>query len=292
MKSFHIAAMTTCLVLGAVLPAGAADERPRSQDNRSVEEQSVQGRITSINRDDRTIVIQNRTYQLLPTSRLTRNSRPVEFDDLERGQTVAGTYKPSAETKLEILSMDVGRNADTAVSAASDRNEAESGTSFAGRIDRVDRSGKTIRINDRTFQVLPTTQIKTARGESATLESIRNNQQVSGMYKESIEGKLELLSLNVGRVEDRDTGGTSDRLQSESGTSFGGRVDRVSPAAKSFRINDRTFHILPTTQIKTAEGQPMTLDAMRDNQRVTGTYKESAEGRLEVLTLTVGRQRD
>jgi ribosomal protein S1 len=183
----------------ALLAVGLSVSSLPAADERSEQGASFKGKVSSIDKSAQTFKVDGETYQLLPTSRITKHEKRAVAGDLAVGQQVEGQFKRSAEDKREVLSMDVTKAADTSMGAARDRETSESGATFQGRISRVNRNADTIRVGNHTYHVLPTTQISRASGEATTLSNLRQDQRVRGTYKESAEGKRELLSLEVGR---------------------------------------------------------------------------------------------
>ncbi|HYG23062.1 MAG TPA: DUF5666 domain-containing protein [Verrucomicrobiae bacterium] len=184
------------LALGlATLPMSAADESSRQG-------ASFDGKVTSVNKDAQTVVVGGETYQLLPTTRVTKGDQVAAVGDLAVGQQVDGRYKRSAEGKREVLNLDITK-ASAAVGGTSERSSSESGATFNGEVDRVGAANQTLRIGQRTYHILPTTRITRAIGDPMTFSDIKKDQYVSGTYKESAEGRLEVLTLEVGRGQNQ-----------------------------------------------------------------------------------------
>ena len=68
---------------------------------------------------------------------------------------------------------------------------------FRGKIGAVDKSAKTIKIGERTFQITSDTRIMKA-GKPATLDDVAEGEDVGGAYREGDGGKLNVVSLRVG----------------------------------------------------------------------------------------------
>lgn len=68
---------------------------------------------------------------------------------------------------------------------------------FRGKIVAVDKTAKTIKVGERTFQVTSSTKIMKA-GKPATLDDATVGEEVGGHFKKTDDGKLELLSLRIG----------------------------------------------------------------------------------------------
>ena len=72
---------------------------------------------------------------------------------------------------------------------------------FRGKIGAVDKAAKTITLESkekpRTFQVTSETRIRKDR-KPATLDDVQVGDSVGGSARENAEGKLELVTLNVG----------------------------------------------------------------------------------------------
>jgi hypothetical protein len=193
MKSVSKLSLLGLLALGLTAsPLMAADER-------SEQGATFEGKISSFDKSAQTMVVDGQTYQLLPTTRVTKQDRTASSTDLAVGQQVDGTYKRSAEDKREVLVMDISKDAEKQVGGTRDQTTTMSGATFRGRVSRIDKSAQTLRVGDRTYQVLPTTTITRASGGTATLADVKQDQRVSGTYKESSEGKMEIISMEIGR---------------------------------------------------------------------------------------------
>jgi ribosomal protein S1 len=165
----------------------------------STDGSTFEGRISSVDKSMNTVTVDGEKYQLLQTTRVTKNDNSSSTAELRAGQRVQGRFKRSAEDKREVLYVDI--KADSNMGGAKDRVTSESGSTFRGRISRINQDRQTVRVGDRTYQVLPTTTISRAAGGTATLNQLKEDQFVTGTYKLSSEGKHELLSLEVGRPQ-------------------------------------------------------------------------------------------
>lgn len=71
---------------------------------------------------------------------------------------------------------------------------------FNGKAVAVDKAAKTIKLSGekgRTVQVTATTRIVKG-GNPATLDDLKEGEEVSGGYKTSADGKMEATVLNIG----------------------------------------------------------------------------------------------
>lgn len=80
--------------------------------------------------------------------------------------------------------------------AAEKKGERKGGIPFRGKIDAVDKTAKTIKVGERTFEVTAETRIMKG-GKPATLDDAVVGEEVGGVYKEA-DGKLTALSLRLG----------------------------------------------------------------------------------------------
>lgn len=250
---------------------------------------SFQGRVSQVNTQARTLTINNQTYQFLPTTRITKNDE-ARFEDIKKGTPLSGQYKLSSENKMNLLAIEIREPAEGGRQRGA---TSESGAPFQGRVTKVDPEAKTITVGNRFLWVLPTTRI-TSEDQPATFEDIQVGSQLNGRYKTSSENRMQLLTLEVSkRAGDtrRSAGGAKDVATSESGASFSGKIAKVDRTAQTITIGSRTFQMLPTTTATMRTGRPATLANLKANQEVTGTYKQSAEGKLQLLTLQVGAER-
>jgi hypothetical protein len=72
----------------------------------------------------------------------------------------------------------------------------QGGLPFRGKIDAVDKTAKTVKVGERTFQVTSETRIMKGV-KPATLDDAVVGDDIGGSYKE-VDGKLNALSLRFG----------------------------------------------------------------------------------------------
>lgn len=198
MKSVSKFSLFTALALG--LSAGAL----RAADESSAQGAKFSGKVSSVDRSSQTVTVDGEKYQLLPTSRITKQDRSASASDLAEGQQVDGRYKRSAEDKLEVLTLDIAKDSDSAIGGTRDRTQRETGATFQGRLGKIDRANQTIRVGNHTYHILPTTTMTRGSGGTTTLSDLKQDQRVTGTYKESAEGRRELISIEVGRQNNKD----------------------------------------------------------------------------------------
>ena len=68
---------------------------------------------------------------------------------------------------------------------------------FRGKIAAVDKQAMTIKVGERTFQIIPDTRIVKA-GKPATLAEANIGEDVGGSFREGADKKLNLVSLRIG----------------------------------------------------------------------------------------------
>jgi hypothetical protein len=68
---------------------------------------------------------------------------------------------------------------------------------FRGKIAAVDKQSMTIKVGERTFQIIPDTRIMKA-GKPATLAEATVGEDVGGSFREGADKKLNLVSLRIG----------------------------------------------------------------------------------------------
>lgn len=79
--------------------------------------------------------------------------------------------------------------------------KAPAGGGFTGKAVTVDKAAKTVKLSGekgRTLQVTATTKIA-KDGKPATLEDLKEGDDVFGGYKTTADGKLEATALNIGK---------------------------------------------------------------------------------------------
>ena len=155
----------------------------------------VRGKVTKVDSAAQTVMIGNETYVVLPTTRITKNNAQGSFSDVKVGNLTHGTFKTSAENKMELTSLDVATPG--AIGGTGNDSTTQTGSTFSGKITHVDALSQTVTIGNRTYQILPTTTLTTGAGRPATLANLKANQTVTGSYKQTDTGKMELLSLQV-----------------------------------------------------------------------------------------------
>ncbi|PAW73556.1 MAG: hypothetical protein B9S33_22405 [Pedosphaera sp. Tous-C6FEB] len=75
------------------------------------------------------------------------------------------------------------------------------GGGFTGKAVTVDKAAKTVKLSGekgRTIQIIATTKIA-KDGKPATLEDLKEGDDVFGGYKTGADGKLEATSLSIGK---------------------------------------------------------------------------------------------
>ena len=70
-------------------------------------------------------------------------------------------------------------------------------TPFHGQLEAVDKTAKTVKVGERTFQVTSETRI-TKSSKPATLDDAKIGEEIAGAYKQADGGRLELRSLRLG----------------------------------------------------------------------------------------------
>ena len=74
------------------------------------------------------------------------------------------------------------------------------GGGFTGKAIAVDKAAKTVKLSGekaRVIQIITTTKINKG-GNPATLDDLKEGDEVSGGYKTAADGKLEATTLNIG----------------------------------------------------------------------------------------------
>jgi hypothetical protein len=103
---------------------------------------------------------------------------------------------------VAVITATVTLSASAADAKPADKKEAvPRAIPFRGKIDSVDKTAKTIKVGERTFQVTADTRIMKA-GKPATLDDATSGEEVGGAYREGADKKLNLVSLRVGARPD------------------------------------------------------------------------------------------
>jgi ribosome maturation factor RimP len=244
---------------------------------------SVKGKVTAVDKSAQTVIIDGRTFQVLPTTRITSNDQQVSIDEVKTGQQISGQYKQSAENKLELTTVELS----SSVGGTSDNSSSESGNNFNGKVSKVDSASQTVTIGNQTYQFLPTSRI-TKNDQQVSFNDIKAGTQVSGQFKKSSENNLEVLSADitpaVGGTKDSTGGATTTE---SGGNKFSGKVSNVDATKQRVTIGGRTYQILPTTTVTLANGKQTSVNNLKPNQQVSGTYKQADSGNYEILSLHV-----
>jgi hypothetical protein len=278
MKSIRRVACTGMLILGmaAFLPVAQAAD-------------TFQGRVSSVDKSSQSVVVNGQTYHILASSQIKQNGQAASINDLAAGEQVSGQYKKSAENRLEVLTMDVtaGQNTAQGGTSSATTTDTTTGSSFNGTVSKVDTSAKTVTIGGQTYHVLATSRLM-KDNKPASLNEIRVGQQISGNYKTSAENRMEVLTADIsGTRSAANTGGTQERGTTEAGAQFSGKVSKVNLGSQTVIIGNQTYQLLPTTVVTSVKGRNVTMANLKADQDVSGTYKKSAEGKRELLTLHI-----
>jgi len=122
------------------------------------------------------------------------------------------------------------------------------------------------------------------------MTDVKAGTEVSGQYKKSIENNLEVLSLNVSPAVGGTKDTSNDTTSNESGgnkSKFSGKVSNVDITRQRVTIAGRTYQVLPTTTVTLANGKQTSINNVKPNQQVSGTYKQADSGNYEILSLHV-----
>ena len=72
---------------------------------------------------------------------------------------------------------------------------------------------------------------------------------------------------------------------------FRGKIASVDKQAKSLKVGERTFHVTTESKLMKA-GKAATLDDATVGEEVGGSYRESADKKLEIVSLRIGAKPD
>lgn len=86
---------------------------------------------------------------------------------------------------------------------------------FRGRVVEVNKTDMTIKVGQRTFQMTSSTRI-TKAGKPATFDEIAVGDMVTGQFRKTEEGKLELISLRIVPAEGRQQGPAAPEKEKKS----------------------------------------------------------------------------
>lgn len=80
--------------------------------------------------------------------------------------------------------------------ASEKKGDRKGGTPFRGKVDAVNKTAKTVKVGERTFQITDETRIVKG-GKAATLDDAVVGDEVGGSYKE-VDGKLNAQMIRFG----------------------------------------------------------------------------------------------
>lgn len=82
-----------------------------------------------------------------------------------------------------------------------DEKAKGAGGGFTGKAEAVDKAAKTVKLSGKTARVLQITATSKILkdGKPATLEDLKDGDDVYGGYKTTADGKLEATTLNIGK---------------------------------------------------------------------------------------------
>jgi hypothetical protein len=102
---------------------------------------------------------------------------------------------------LTVSAQDKEKGKDKAPEKAGEKGaEKAKGSGFTGKAAAIDKAAKTVKLSGekaRVIQITATTKIA-KDGKPATLDDLKEGEEVSGGYKMSADGKMEATSLNIG----------------------------------------------------------------------------------------------
>lgn len=266
MKSFRNTALAGLLALGMAVPIAYADD--------------VQGRISAVDRATHSVVVNGQSYQVLPTTTLKKNNQSANFTDLAVGEYISADFNKSTAGKRQLVSADIGNK--DAVGGTAGRSGSESGATFSGKVSKVDRTADTVTIGSQTYQIIASSRLM-KDDKSINLADIKVGDKLTGQYKKSQEGKMEVLTAHVGAM-----GGTKDRSASQSGATFSGKISKVNAGNQTIVVDGKTYHLDSSTSIVSRDGSSGSMANLKANQHVTGTYKKDANGQMDVTSLHIG----
>ena len=107
------AAATTTKPAKKEAPAKGSATKPK--DARAV---PFKGSLGAVDRTAMTIKVGERTFQVTSSTRILKAGKPATFSDATVCEECAGSYKKTADDKLELLSLRIGAKADGAAAPA------------------------------------------------------------------------------------------------------------------------------------------------------------------------------
>jgi hypothetical protein len=133
-STFTIAALAAAIVVGSVVSAPAQATNAISTTDKPAKKEApakgsatkpkdaravpFKGSLGAVDRTAMTIKVGERTFQVTSSTRILKAGKPATFSDATVGEECAGSYKKTADDKLELLSLRLGPKADGAAAPA------------------------------------------------------------------------------------------------------------------------------------------------------------------------------
>jgi hypothetical protein len=104
-------------------------------------------------------------------------------------------------------------------------------------------------------------------------------------------GAIALTGLTPMLVIERVSATAPGEHQDKDAQKFHGKVEAVDAAAKTLTVGGKLIYTTDTTLI-TKEGKAIKLDKINVGDEVHGTTRQNSEGKVEALTVTVGKEKE
>ena len=142
LRNFFIVGLFSFVMVSMAIAQGVGPERNRGSNDKVM----LKGEIDTINNTAKQIVVENVTVQVTPSTMILQGGLPLEFKDLEVGDTVCilGKYKKKILIAFIIVVKECGGGC----------GEVQ------GDIDSIDSVNKLIVVDDVKVKVTPNTIIK------------------------------------------------------------------------------------------------------------------------------------
>ncbi len=112
MKKLLIGLLTAILTISAPISLSGADEVKPAKEKRALRALPLNGKISAIDKNEKSIKVGERTFYITAETQLTKNGKPATLDDAVVGEIVGASYRQSEDKKLQLVSLRIGPKAE------------------------------------------------------------------------------------------------------------------------------------------------------------------------------------
>jgi hypothetical protein len=112
MKKLLLAVVLAALAAVSTLPLIAADDKPADKKEAPARALPFRGKIAAVDKQAKTLKVGERTFQITADSKIAKAGKAATLDDATVGEEVGGSYRESADKKLNVVSLRIGPRPD------------------------------------------------------------------------------------------------------------------------------------------------------------------------------------